>query len=54
METLRRTVAFALNAIRELNSELLSGPPRSPDINPIENLFGIAKRMLGQDAMEQN
>ena len=36
---------------RKLKSELLSIPPRSPDINPIENLFGIAKRMLDQDAI---
>ena len=46
--------ALALNAMRELNSELLSIPPRSPDINLIENLFGIAKRMLGQDAIDNN
>lgn len=46
--------ALALEAMRELNSELLSIPPRSPDNNPIENLFGIAKRMLGEDAVENN
>eukprot|EP00795_Rhopilema_esculentum_P005758 gene5758-11032_t len=45
---------LALNAMRELNSELLSIPPRSPDTNPIENLFGIAKRMLGQDVIDNN
>ena len=46
--------ALALKAMRELQSELLSIPPRSPDINPIENVFGIAKRMLGQDAIDNN
>ncbi len=28
-------------------------PPRSPDVNPIENLFPWAKRQLGEQALSQ-
>ena len=28
-------------------------PPRSPDLNPIENLFHLVKRQLDEDALDQ-
>ena len=39
---------------KELNSELLSIPPRSPDLNAIENSFGIVKQQSNRDAIETN
>ena len=38
----------------EVNSELFRIPPRSPDLNPIENLFKIAKEKLREDAITRN
>ena len=29
-------------------------PPRSPDLNPIENIFHLVKRFLGQEAISRN
>ena len=29
-------------------------PPRSPDLNPIENVFHLVKRKLNSDAIENN
>ncbi len=37
----------------EVNSELFAIPPRSPDLNPIENLFKIAKDKLKEDAISR-
>ena len=34
-----------------LGAELLSIPPRSPDINPIENFFKLVKDRLAKDAI---
>ena len=31
--------------------ELLKIPPRSPDLNPIENIFNIVSRKLEKDAL---
>jgi transposase len=33
----------AMNALRSVESELLKIPARSPDLNPIENIFHIVK-----------
>ena len=41
-------------ALRELKAELLSIPPRSPDLNPIENLFNSVRWDLSQQALSQN
>ena len=35
------------------HSELLNIPPRSPDLNPIENIFNLASRKLEKDALQQ-
>ena len=44
---------LAREAMKQVNSQLLPIPPRSPDINPIENFFGIVKQALHRDALER-
>ena len=46
--------ALAKEVMKQVNSELLSIPARSPDINPIENLFAVAKAALRREAIERN
>ena len=46
--------ALARAAWRKMGAKLLSIPPRSPDINCIENLFHIVKQLLEQDAIKYN
>ena len=46
--------APARQAMEELDANLFPIPPRSPDINPIENIFHMVRKTLTQDAMEQN
>ena len=41
-------------AMTRVNSVLLPIPPRSPDMNPIKNFFGIVKARLKMDAIERN
>ena len=40
--------------MKSIRAKLLSIPPRSPDINPIENLFHLIKRQLNNDAITRN
>ena len=42
----------ASTAIDKSNAKLFSIPPRSPDINPIENVFNLVKRQLQTDARD--
>ena len=44
----------AKNAIFDIGTRMFSIPPRSTDINPIENLFHLVKKQLKRDALEQN
>ena len=44
----------AKTAWSEFGAELLSIPPRSPDINPIENLFHLVRRELDRQALTGN
>ena len=44
---------LASEAMKQVNLQLLPIPPRSPDINPIENFFGIGKQALHRDALER-
>lgn len=44
----------AQRAMEDVNAKLLSIPPRSPDINPIENIFHLTHRKLSQDALERS
>ena len=48
-----QTSKVALDAIEECGLQFLNIPPRSPDINPIENVFHIVKVSLKKEAMEQ-
>ena len=41
----------ARDAMARCHSELLKIPPRSPDLNPIENIFNIVSRKLEKDAL---
>ena len=41
----------AQEAMRQVRSHLLSIPPRSPDLNPIENIFHIASKQLTKAAI---
>ena len=40
--------------MRSIRAKLLSIPARSPDLNPIENLFHLVKNQLNNDAIVQN
>ena len=44
----------AKEAMSRVFSQLLKIPPRSPDLNPIENLFNVVSQTLKKDAIEQN
>ena len=41
----------ARKAINEAGATLFAIPPRSPDLNPIENLFHIVKNQLNKEAL---
>ena len=41
-------------ALTQIECELHRIPPRSPDINPIENVFHLVKKMLQKEAIDQN
>ena len=43
----------AMNALRDVEGELLKIPARSPDLNPIENIFHIVKNSLREDAIKK-
>ena len=42
------------NAIFDIGALMFSIPPRSPDINPVENFFHLVKKQLDRDTLEQN
>ena len=46
--------AAARKAFLEVNGTKFSIPLRSPDLNPIENIFNLVKRKLRLEAMEKN
>lgn len=41
-------------AFTEVASEFIKVPARSPDLNPIENLFNNVRKQLHQDAIQMN
>ena len=45
---------LAMVKLEEIGVEMFSIPPRSPDLNPIENIFNIAKAQLRRDAINYN
>ena len=46
--------AIASKAMKKLEVQVHSIPPRSPDINPIENVFHLLDKKLRSDAIENN
>lgn len=46
--------ALARSAMCHANSTLIKLPPRSPDFNPVENLFPIVGRILKKQALQRN
>ena len=49
-----QTSKKAMLALTQIECELHRIPPRSPDINPIENVFHLVKKMLQKEAIDQN
>ena len=45
--------AAAKSAIQEIGANVVEIPPRSPDLNPIENVFHNVRRQLRKQALEQ-
>jgi len=45
--------AEAKKAFKEIGAEIFSIPARSPDVNPIENFFGMVDRELTQEALHK-
>ena len=50
----RQNSALARNAWQKLGCEMFPIPPRSPDLNPIENLFHLVRKKLKKDAIDNN
>ena len=48
----RHNSASAL--IERRGYEIFSNPARSPDLNPIENMFNLVRKQLNEDAMAMN
>ena len=44
--------AAALKAMKKVKVDVFSIPPRSPDLNPIENFFNLISKKLNDDALE--
>lgn len=45
--------AAAKKAFKKVDAEIFPIPPRSPDLNPIENFFNLISTKLRQDALDQ-
>ncbi len=48
-----QTSKAARKAMNESGATLFAIPPRSPDLNPIENLFHIVKNQLDKQALSE-
>ena len=46
--------AIARDALFEIGAQKFTIPARSPDLNPIENIFNIVKQKIRQDAIKKN
>ena len=40
--------------MKDMDAELFSIPPRSPELNPIENVFSFVKKELRHQVLENN
>ena len=49
-----QTSKAAMLALSEIECELHRIPPRSPDLNPIENIFHLVKNSLKKEAISLN
>lgn len=49
----RQNSKIALKAISDVNGKVFSIPPRSPDLNPIENFFNLASKSLRKEALQK-
>jgi len=49
----RQNSKVAKEAWQHMGTEMFGIPARSPDLNPIENVFHIVRRQLKEDAMEK-
>ena len=49
-----QTSKVARKAIEKIEAEFHKIPARSPDLNPIENLFHLVKKNLENEAIENN
>ena len=49
----RQTSKAAKNAWEALGCSMFAIPARSPDLNPIENIFHLVRKQLKKDALEQ-
>lgn len=45
---------ISMDALDDIGAEIFTIPPRSPDINVIENFFHVVKQKLQQDAIAKN
>ena len=43
--------ACAREALKKIGAHVFSIPPRSPDLNPIENMFNLVRRYLPEEAL---
>ena len=50
----RQNSAVARKAIDNVNGMIFRIPPRSPDLNPIENFFHLVTQKLHNDALKKN
>jgi transposase len=49
-----QTSKVAMKALEDIEAKMHVIPPRSPDLNPIENIFHIVKNDLGRQAICEN
>lgn len=49
-----QTSKAAMKALHSIEAELLKIPARSPDFNPIENIFHLVKRALREEAIKKS
>ena len=50
----RQNSMVAKRALDDVSARLFSIPPRSPDINPVENFFNLMQSKLHGEALDQN